>query len=251
MTNIEKRIKMQRVSKILNLIFNIIFVPIIIFASIFTLSVIFSKIKTGVPSVFGYTQIQIVSGSMQDAGFQIGDKCFVQSVSAKDLKVGDYIAFFQFADLDCQSPSQVTVNNRPDAKPDSTRIIFHEIISVVTDLNGEKWFTTKGTNNSDVDAVEIHQSYVVGRYVEEDNFWTSFISFITSPLGIVLIVVIPCSLIIAVDMYQLIVTSYEYANMKKQSTEENILDTIVEKNMTDAKKIEKKLNKKNKEKNKT
>ena len=140
MTNIEKRIKMQRVSKILNLIFNIIFVPIIIFASIFTLSVIFSKIKTGVPSVFGYTQIQIVSGSMQDAGFQIGDKCFVQSVSAKDLKVGDYIAFFQFADPDCQSPSQVTVNNRPDAKPDSTRIIFHEIISVVIDLNGEKWF---------------------------------------------------------------------------------------------------------------
>ena len=245
MSNIETKIKAQRVTKILNIIFNIIFVPFIIFASIFTLSVVFSKINTGVPSVFGYTQIQVVSGSMVSAGFNVGDKCFVKSTNPDELQKGDYIAFFQFADPDCSSHAQVTIKNRPDAKPNTSRIVFHEIIDITTDMNGEKWFTTKGPDNAEPDAIEIHERYVVGRYVEEDNFWTKLITFITSTWGVVVLVVLPCTLIIGVDTYQLIVTSYEYSTMKKETTEESILNNMVEENITTAKKREKKTKKQN------
>ena len=202
--------KKEKIANVLNITFNAIFIPLIIFASIFTLSIVVSKIKTGVPSVFGYTQIQILSGSMQDAGFHIGDQCFVKSQDANTLKEGDYIAFFYFADPKCSSPENVTETSTPLAKADSAKIVFHQIIQIETDVNGNKWFTTQGTNNEAPDDLKIYQNYVIGKYVEEENFWASFISFITSPYGMLCLVIIPCSLIIAVDIYQLIIVCYEY-----------------------------------------
>ena len=206
-TQVKKR---EKIAKVLNIIFNSIFIPLIIFASIFTLSIVINKIQTGVPSVFGYTQIQILSGSMQDAGFHIGDECFVKSENASNLKEGDFIAFFQFADLNCSTPDKVTKDNNPQSKAGSSKIVFHQIIKVETDINGNKWFSTKGTNNESPDSIKIYQNYVIGKYVEKENFWTNFISFITSSYGMLCLVVIPCTLIIAVDIYQLIIVCYEY-----------------------------------------
>lgn len=212
-----KQKKLKKVGKVLDIVFNIIFVPLIIFTSIFTFSVIFSRIKTGVPSIFGYTQIQIVSGSMQDAGFHIGDKCFVKSTNANDLQVGDYIAFFQYADPNCPTPNHATDGTSPKSNPNTSRIVFHEIVDITIDGNGNRWFTTQGTNNEGPDSIEIYQDYVIGRYVAEPNFWTKIIDFISSPIGLVVMIVVPCAVIIGVDTYQLIVLSYDYSQSKKQS----------------------------------
>ena len=211
-----KNDKVKKVVKTLDLIFNIVFIPFILLTSIFTFSIVISKLRTGVASIFGYTQMEIVSGSMQDAGFYIGDKIFVKAVSADTLEVGDYIAFYQYADPDCPTPAIVTTMNSPKSKPKG-RIVFHAIKEIEKDANGDLWFTTKGTNNLNEDSVVIFEDYVIGRWVEEDNFLTKFVTFITSPIGIVSLVAIPCSLIITVDVYQLIIYSYQYRQLLKSS----------------------------------
>ena len=220
-----KSIKMEKIGRILDIVLNVIFVPILIFVAIFSLSIMITKVTNGVPSVFGYTQIQIISGSMQDAGFKIGETYYVKSINPAELKArddetgqrGDYIAFFQDFDPNCSSPSMVTPTNRPAQKASDARILFHEIVAIEIDANGERWFTTQGSNNENADSVKIYQNYVIGRWVEESNFWTDLISFVTSPIGIVCLSVVPCSLIIAVDLYQLIVLSYTYQQLKKQN----------------------------------
>lgn len=220
-----KSIRMEKIGRILDIVLNVIFVPILIFVAIFSLSIMITKVTNGVPSVFGYTQIQIISGSMQDAGFKIGETYYVKSINPAELKArddetgqrGDYIAFFQDFDPNCSSPSMVTPTNRPAQKASDARILFHEIVAIEIDANGERWFTTQGSNNENPDSVKIYQNYVIGRWVEESNFWTDLISFVTSPIGIVCLSVVPCSLIIAVDLYQLIVLSYTYQQLKKQN----------------------------------
>ncbi len=211
--------KSKKIGGIIELIFNIVFVPFIIFASIFTFSIVISKIQTGVASIFGYTQMRIISGSMQDAGFRIGDEFFVKSTNTDELQVGDYIAFYQFKDPNCSIPSMVTEENYPTARP-SGRIVFHEIVSITLDTNNNRWFTTKGTNNLDEDSVLIYEKYVTGKWVEEDNFLTNLITFITSPIGVISLVAIPCSLIIAIDLYQLIIYSHKYRQLLKETKED-------------------------------
>lgn len=209
--------KMEKIGRILDIVLNVVFVPILILVAIFSLSIMITRVTNGVPSVFGYTQIQIISGSMQDAGFKIGETYYVKSQDPATLQVGDYIAFFQDYDPNCSSPSMVTPSNRPAQKASDARILFHEIVAIEIDLNGERWFTTQGTNNENPDSVKIYQNYVIGKWVEEETFWTSLISFVTSPIGIVCLSVVPCSLIIAVDLYQLIILCYTYQQLKKQS----------------------------------
>lgn len=209
--------KMEKIGRILDIVLNVVFVPILILVAIFSLSIMITRVTNGVPSVFGYTQIQIISGSMQDAGFKIGETYYVKSQDPATLQVGDYIAFFQDYDPNCSSPSMVTPSNRPAQKASDARILFHEIVAIEIDLNGERWFTTQGTNNENPDSVKIYQNYVIGKWAEEETFWTSLISFVTSPIGIVCLSVVPCSLIIAVDLYQLIILCYTYQQLKKQS----------------------------------
>lgn len=208
--------KLEKIGKILSIVFNVIFIPLFVFVLVIAFSVIITKIKNGVPSVFGYTQVEVISSSMEDAGFSIGSKCFVKSENPNSLKKGDIIAFFQFADPKCFVPSMVSENNFPQAKPTSSNIIFHQIINIEIDSNGDRWFTTKGTNNAEQDAIKIYQNYVIGKYVENENFWTNLISFISSVDGIICLVVVPCSLIIASDLYQLIVLSYTLKKSKYQ-----------------------------------
>lgn len=217
--------KMEKIGRILDIVLNVVFVPILILVAIFSLSIMITRVTNGVPSVFGYTQIQIISGSMQDAGFKIGETYYVKSINPAELKTrddetgqcGDYIAFFQDFDPNCSSPSMVTPTNRPAQKASDARILFHEIVAIEIDANGERWFTTQGSNNENPDSVKIYQNYVIGRWVEESNFWTDLISFVTSPIGIVCLSVVPCSLIIAVDLYQLIILCYTYQQLKKQN----------------------------------
>lgn len=160
--------------------------------------------------------------SPEKFSMSIGDEFFVKSINPDDLAVGDYIAFYQFKDPECQTPSMVTKENYPKARANG-RIVFHEIVGITTDVNENRWFTTKGTNNQDEDSIKIYEKYVIGKWVENGNFLTDLITFITSPIGVISLVAIPCSLIIAVDIYQLIVYSYRYRQLliKSNSKQNN------------------------------
>lgn len=133
----------------------------------------------------------------------------------KNYKTGDYIAFFDYVDPNCESPIEVTNKNKPVSKAKTSRIVFHEIIEIRKDINGKNWYITKGTNNQTIDGNIIYQDYVIGEYVKTSDSFLNFITFATSIKGVLLFVVFPCSIIIFKDCMTLINIAFEAYENKK------------------------------------
>lgn len=213
-------------NRIFNLVLDIVFFPILIFATCFSLSLIITKITKGVPMVFGYAMITVVSGSMRDAGFEVGDKAFIKQVAANELAVGDYIAFFDYVDPDHPRPSTIANGEKPTSNPRKNRIVFHEIIKIETDANGDLWFRTKGTDNRSADNNVIYQDYVIGKHVDDGKGIVKFFKFVNSTTGIVLLVVVPCTIILFRDCYELMSMIFEYSDEKKKIKREKELAAL-------------------------
>ena len=210
--------------QIINIILDVILFPILIFAAFFSLSLLITRATKGVPMVFGYAMINIVSGSMQDAGFPIGSTAFIKASSAEDYEVGDYIAFFDYVDPNCSKPPTVANGVKPTSDPNTTRIVFHEIVQVEIDANGERWFHTKGTNNASEDLNIIYQSYVIGQHTE-GGFVVSVMSFVTSITGIMVMIVLPCTIILFRDCFELINMAFAYHDERKKKKAEKLAST--------------------------
>lgn len=211
----KKEKKKMTPKQIVYLVLDVILFPILIFATFFSLSLIITRATKGVPSVFGYSMVIISSGSMKDSGFEVGTKTFIKSQPIDNYEVGDYIAFYDYVDPNCQTPPTIANGITPTDNPSHNRIVFHEIIEIITDANGNLWFRTKGTNNETADRNIIYQNYVIGKYVDEPNFITEFFSFITSTVGILVLIALPCTIILFRDCYELINLAFIYNDKRK------------------------------------
>ncbi|MDY5585720.1 MAG: hypothetical protein SPF37_00145 [Eubacteriales bacterium] len=224
--NLSKKKEKWTPKRILNLVLDIVLFPILIFATCFSLSLIITKITKGVPMVFGYAMITVVSGSMRDAGFEVGDKAFIKQTEANELAVGDYIAFFDYVDPAHSRPATIANGEKPTSNPRKNRIVFHEIIKIETDANGDLWFRTKGTNNASADYNVIYQDYVIGKHVDDGKGIVKFFKFVNSTTGIVLLVVVPCTIILFRDCYELMTMVFEYSDEKKKIKREKEIETL-------------------------
>ena len=224
--NLSKKKEKWTPKRILNLVLDIILFPILIFATCFSLSLIITKITKGVPMVFGYAMITVVSGSMRDAGFEVGDKAFIKQTEANELAVGDYIAFFDYVDPAHPRPATIANGEKPTSNPRKNRIVFHEIIKIETDANGDLWFRTKGTNNASADYNVIYQDYVIGKHVDDGKGIVKFFKFVNSTTGIVLLVVVPCTIILFRDCYELMTMVFEYSDEKKKIKREKEIEVL-------------------------
>lgn len=224
--NLSKKKEKWTPKRILNLVLDIVLFPILIFATCFSLSLIITKITKGVPMVFGYAMITVVSGSMRDAGFEVGDKAFIKQTEANELAVGDYIAFFDYVDPAHPRPATIANGEKPTSNPRKNRIVFHEIIKIETDANGDLWFRTKGTNNASADYNVIYQDYVIGKHVDDGKGIVKFFKFVNSTTGIVLLVVVPCTIILFRDCYELMTMVFEYSDEKKKIKREKEIKTL-------------------------
>ena len=224
--NLSKKKEKWTPKRILNLVLDIVLFPILIFATCFSLSLIITKITKGVPMVFGYAMITVVSGSMRDAGFEVGDKAFIKQTEANELAVGDYIAFFDYVDPAHPRPATIANGEKPTSNPRKNRIVFHEIIKIETDANGDLWFRTKGTNNASADYNVIYQDYVIGKHVDDGKGIVKFFKFVNSTTGIVLLVVVPCTIILFRDCYDLMTMVFEYSDEKKKIKREKEIETL-------------------------
>ena len=212
---------------------DVVLFPILIFSTCFSLSLIITKITKGVPMVFGYAMITVVSGSMRNAGFEVGDKAFIKQTDACELKVGDYIAFFDYVDPAHPRPATIANGEKPTSNPRKNRIVFHEIIKIETDANGDLWFRTKGTNNASADYNVIYQDYVIGKHVDDGKGLIKYFKFINSTAGIVILVIIPCVIILFRDCYELMTMVFEYSDEKKKIKREKEIETLKDANADD------------------
>mgnify|MGYP006899714518 FL=1 len=222
----------KKVFHVFDKVFDYLLIPLLILCIFFASSLIITKKTKGIPMIAGYSLVKISSGSMRDYGFEIGDFAMIkQQKSIDDYKVGDYIAFFECVDSNVQNHFQANESGlEPTKDPRASRIIFHEIMSIVTDNNGKKWFITKGVNNKYNDVHPIYEDYVIGKYKENLDGLANFIKFLLSIKGALLVIVLPCSIIVFKDCLVLVNIIFEIQDEKKQKKTKQPLGTIVPEN---------------------
>ena len=210
--------KVRKVFHVIDKVFDYLLIPLLILCIFFASSLIITKKTKGIPMIAGYSLVKISSGSMRDYGFEIGDFAMIkQQKSIDDYKVGDYIAFFECVDSNVQNHFQANESGlEPTKDPRASRIIFHEIMSIVTDNNGKKWFITKGVNNKYNDVHPSYEDYVIGKYKENLDGLANFIKFLLSIKGALLVIVLPCSIIVFKDCLVLVNIIFEIQDEKKQ-----------------------------------
>ena len=111
------------------------------------------------PSIFGYAQVIVTSGSMEPV-FSPGDMLIVKAQAQYGL--GDVITF-----------------------RDHGNLVSHRIVKVTAD-----GFETQGDANNTMDKNAVEPSAIAGRVVKVIPQIGNFILFLQSPLGLLLLVVI-------------------------------------------------------------
>lgn len=131
------------------------------------------------PSLFGYTPMIVLSGSMQtdrDDSIDVGDLVVTKRTDVQSLQKGDVIAY-----------------------QNGTAIVTHRIVNV-SSADGETVFQTQGDANNTPDDVKITPGMIVGRKVLTIPYLGRFAMFLQKPIGMLLFIALPVFLLALYDM---------------------------------------------------
>ena len=81
--------------KVLGIIADIIMYPVLIISLLSAFFMLISNRNSSLPSAFGISVVKVMSGSMVERGFEVGDVVFVKKTDVATLKVGDVVAFYK------------------------------------------------------------------------------------------------------------------------------------------------------------
>ena len=167
------------------IIVRIVLDVVLVFAIVFGIGVsvmtFTANDNEGVPSLFGYIPVSVLSNSMEGTadGFNQGDLLFVEQIEdarTAELVVGDVITFWDF-----------------NIVPGTRVLNSHRIVSILGSGSGLR-FETRGDNPEiGLDETEITTySLVVGKYTNTKvPFLGAIINFMQSSLGFFLCIVLP------------------------------------------------------------
>lgn len=130
------------IEKILKMAWWVVF--ILLFALILTISS--AKIKGKVPSVFGYSVVNICSQSMEDT-IPVNTYILLKKVNPKAIEEGDIICFYS---------DDSNISGYPNT---------HRVMQVIK-KDGQYEYVTKGDANTMEDRVTAKGDKLIGRYVK-------------------------------------------------------------------------------------
>ena len=202
--------------RVVSIISNVILTILCVFCCMLVVSSILFRINKLTPSFAGYSFMRISSGSMVKSGFNIGDNIVVKSVDVDTLQVGDFIAFYvyqpDYSRFDDVNAKVITVEQTEhksgltlskffgipndtikSAAKANSRLVFHSIVTVYEDENGERWFKTRGTSNPANDYYEVSERVIVG--LHDDSGFANLVSWglkaLTNNMTIIFLLAIP------------------------------------------------------------
>lgn len=155
--------KVTRTWKIISIIIYILIIPILIIN--FTLIIKSFINPNETPSILGYKNYIIVSGSMEPT-IMTGDSIFVKEVPQNEIKINDIISF-----------------------QDGNIITTHRIIKIEEE-NGIKKYTTKGDNNNIEDNYEIKKEEILGKVCFHIKKIGNIVSYIKSRKGFINVIIL-------------------------------------------------------------
>ncbi len=234
-----KKKKIFSIYKLLGIIGDILFIPIIIFALSSCVFMLVQRRKNMPVSLFGNSLVYVMSRSMESEGLLKGDTLFVKEASTQDINLKDVIAFYYYSDAVNDNNNTkhlvkkfpysgglyvdmseekieygVNISDYPkverqglktikDAQKSNTPIYFHRVIGIYVDDYGNVFYQTKGSDNGSADGY-IRSDFVVGKYVETPRAFRDVMTFCGSARGMIILVCIPLSLLVLFQCFSLI-----------------------------------------------
>ncbi len=223
-------------SKVINIISNVLFGIVMVLLVIFMIYGFGSIANNKVPSFFGRSYVRILSSSMNDPaykdgevlseGFERGDIAVLKKVNISEIEVGDIIAFYYCPIVQSDfNGSDNVLDFKTGENSFDTNIIFHQVVDIQVDSQGYTWFQTQGTSNSAADKYT-RADYVVGVYTPSGL--AGFLEFISSTVGIIVLVVVPACIVLFMLLLSIIDTVDKMLKQKReaQEMEAAIMQTI-------------------------
>lgn len=200
-------------SKIISIASTILFVVLLLLL-LFAVVANLNKKENEISGIFGYSFAVVQSGSMLDAGFEVGDLVVIKQTNTDTLKKGDIIVFYSYKDsadyavlnnltnittqIDAGTYQDFDVDDTAlnrhtitDAMNAGSMLIFHRVIDIYVDEYGTRFFETKGDSNGAADNTFIREDFVCAKYLNSSPFVQGVLQFVTSPIGLVCVVVLP------------------------------------------------------------
>ena len=163
-----------------------------IFLALLLINIIGAKATGRVPSVFGYSIVNIVSGSMED---QIPQDSYVliKKIDANEVKINDVICFYS---------TDPTIYGMPNT---------HRVVEDPIKTDNGYEFVTRGDANLADDKVTARGDRLIGVYVKNLDGLTAFSEFIS---GNTLVFVI-------IGLQVAVIAMFAYSIVIKHRSEEN------------------------------
>ena len=186
-----KILKKPRSFKPVKLVLATLWWGAVIGLALLLVSIIGAKLKGEVPRFFGYSVMQIVSGSMEDE-IPTGTYILIQKVDAEKIEQNDIICFFS---------DDALIQGYPNT---------HRVVEPPIQGENGLEFVTKGDANPIRDGVTAKEEKLIGRYVKNMDGLTAFSKMLE---GNGMIILIMAMMIASVGM----VTYSAIAKLKNDS----------------------------------
>lgn len=135
---------MKKAGKVLNRVLTFILVLIFVFAAYVFVNVLKAKKAGEVPELFGYSFLQVATGSMEPT-IPTESLIVVHKTAPENVQVGDVICFYS------EDPA---LNGYPNT---------HRVVEI-SEENGTVLFTTKGDASELTDTYPVHADRLIGVY---------------------------------------------------------------------------------------
>lgn len=189
---------MKTLKRIGTIVISVILWAIILLAALYAFTTMATKDDQSVSRILGYTPMTVESDSMKPT-FCKGDLIFIKKCDTSKLKEGDIITFHTIID------NQYVLNTHR--------------IQKIDEVNGVRSYTTIGDNNNGVaDQHVISDGDIVGKYVGHISNLGKVMSYLSSSMGFLIVIVLPMLLFFIYQVYNLIMISIR---LKKAIAVEN------------------------------
>ena len=189
---------MKTLKRIGTIVISVILWAIILLAALYAFTTMATKDDQSVSRILGYTPMTVESDSMKP-NICKGDLILIKKCDTSKLKEGDIITFHTIID------NQYALNTHR--------------IQKIDEVNGVRSYTTIGDNNNGVaDQHVISDGDIVGKYVGHISNLGKVMSFLSSSMGFLIVIVLPMLLFFIYQVYNLIMISIR---LKKAIAVEN------------------------------
>lgn len=179
---------MNAVKRGTEIFISVVLWAVILLAALFAFTTLATRDTNQVASLAGYTPLTVASDSMSPT-FRAGDLIIIRKCDPQTLKEGDIVTF------------HTIINNE-------FALNTHRITEI-QDLGGARSYVTKGDNNELADIHMIADGDIVGKYVCHLAGFGKVMSFLSSSLGFLLVIVLPLLIFFIYQVYHLITVSID------------------------------------------